>query len=94
MTGYYESKLLDHFTARLVLQHESYLFLSFPTKSRHRFKRLNPITSGFSQANSAVKNPFSGIEKLLREAEAIASEFVQSLFSLKDVSFMRLNDDA
>ena len=94
MTGYYESKLLDHFTARLVLQHESYLFLSFPTKSRHRFKRLNPITSGFSQAGSAVQNPFSGIEKLLREAEAIASEFVQGLFSLKDVSFVRLDDDA
>lgn len=32
--GYYESKLLDHFFARLVLCHESYLFLSFPSKSR------------------------------------------------------------
>jgi ABC-type taurine transport system ATPase subunit len=93
-SSYYEGKLLDHFTARLVLQHESYLFLSFPTKSRHRLKHLNPITSGFSQAGSAVKNPFSGIEKLLREAEAIAGEFVQGLFSLKDVSFVRLNDDA
>ena len=93
-SGYYESKLLDHFTARLVLQHESYLFLSFATKSRHRFKHLNPITSGFSQVDSVVKNPFNGIEKLLREAEAIASEFVQGLFSLKDVSFVRLNDDA
>ena len=92
--GYYESKLLDHFFARLVLRHESYLFLSFPTKSRHRFKRLNPITSGFSQAGSVVKNPFSGIEKLLRESEAIASEFVQGLFSLKDVSFTRLDEAA
>ena len=92
--AYYEGKLLDHFFARLVLRHESYLFLSFPTKSRHRFKRLNPITSGFSQAGSVVKNPFSGIEKLLREAEAIASEFVQGLFSLKDVSFIRLDEGA
>ena len=93
-TAYYEGKLLDHFFARLVLRHESYLFLSFPSKSRHRFKRLNPITSGFSQAGSVVKNPFSGIEKLLREAEAIASEFVQGLFSLKDVSFTRLDEGA
>ena len=97
--GYYEGKLLDHFFARLVLRHESYLFLSFPTKSRHRFKRLNPITSGFSQAGgtppgSAIKNPFSGIEKLLREAETVASEFVQGLFSLKDVSFTRLDEAA
>ncbi len=92
--GYYEGKLMDHFFARLVLRHESYLFLSFPSKSRHRFKRLNPITSGFSQANSVVKNPFSGIEKLLREAEAIASEFVQGLFSLKDVTFTRLVETA
>ena len=92
--AYYESKLLDHFFARLVLQHESYLFLSFPTKSRHRFKHVNPITSGFSQTSSVVKNPFSGIEKLLREAEAIASEFVQGLFSLKGVSFTRLDDEA
>ena len=91
---YYEGKLMDHFFARLVLRHESYLFLSFPSKSRHRFKRLNPITSGFSQAGSAVKNPFSGIEKLLREAEAIAGEFVQGLFSLKDVSFTRLDEAA
>ena len=93
-TGYYEGKLLNHFTARLVLQHESYLFLSFPSKSRHRFKHLNPITSGFSQGGSVIKNPFSGIEKLLREAEAIASEFVQGLFSLKDVSFIRLDEGA
>ena len=91
---YYESKLMDHFFARLVLRHESYLFLSFPSKSRHRFKRLNPITSGFSQAGSIVKNPFNGIEKLLREAEAVASEFVQGLFSLKDVSFARLDEAA
>ena len=93
-SAYYEGKLMDHFFARLVLRHESYLFLSFPSKSRHRFKRLNPITSGFSQAGSAVKNPFSGIEKLLREAEAIAGEFVQGLFSLKDVSFARLDEAA
>ena len=92
--AYYEGKLMDHFFARLVLRHESYLFLSFPSKSRHRFKRLNPITSGFSQAGSVVKNPFSGIEKLLREAEAIAREFVQGLFSLKDVSFTRLDEVA
>ncbi len=92
--AYYEGKLLDHFFARLVLRHESYLFLSFPSKSRHRFKRLNPITSGFSQAGSVVKNPFSGIEKLLREAEAVANEFVQGLFSLKDVSFTRLDEGA
>ena len=91
---YYEGKLMDHFFARLVLRHESYLFLSFPSKSRHRFKRLNPITSGFSQAGSVVKNPFSGIEKLLREAEAIAGEFVQGLFSFKDVSFTRLDEGA
>ena len=93
-TGYYEGKLMDHFFARLVLRHESYLFLSFPSKSRHRFKRLNPITSGFSQAGSVVKNPFSGIEKLLREAEAMANEFVQGLFSLKDVTFTRLDEAA
>ena len=91
---YYESKLLEHFFDRLVLRHESYLFLSFPTKSTHRFKRLNPITSGFSQAGSVVKNPFSGIEKLLREAEATAKEFAQGLFSLKEVSFTRLEEAA
>ena len=81
--GYYEGKLLNHFTARLVLQHESYLFLSFPSKSRHRFKRMNPITSGFAQADSAIKNPFSKIDQLLRESERLATEFVQGLFSLK-----------
>ena len=34
--AYYQSRLLEHFTARLVLQHESYLFISIPSKSRHR----------------------------------------------------------
>ncbi|WKN44258.1 VirB4 family type IV secretion system protein [Tunicatimonas pelagia] len=91
--GYYEGKLLEHFTARLVLQHESYLFLSFPTKSRHRLKRVNPITSGFAQAGSAIKNPFSKIDQTLREAERLATEFVQGLYSLKDVSVTRLDEE-
>ena len=92
--AYYEGKLLDHFTARLVLQHESYLFISFPAKSRHRLKRVNPITSGFAQGGSAIKNPFSKIEQLLREAERLTTEFVQGLYSLKEVSVIRLDEAA
>ena len=91
---YYESKLLDHFTARLVLTHESYLFLSFPSKSGHRYGKVNPITSGFAGVHTVVKNPFSGIEQLLRDAESIAREFMEGLYSLKGVSFARLEDEA
>ncbi|MEQ9442150.1 MAG: type IV secretion system DNA-binding domain-containing protein [Cyclobacteriaceae bacterium] len=96
---YYESKLLAHFTARLVLTHESYLFLSFPSKSTYRYGKVNPITSGFSQAHgmpfgSSVKNPYARIEKLLQEAETIAREFMEGFYSFRDVSFTRLDDEA
>ena len=91
---YYESKLLDHFTARLVLTHESYLFLSFPSKSGQRYGKVNPITSGFAGVHAVVKNPFRGIEQLLRDAESISQEFMEGLYSLKGVSFTRLEDEA
>ena len=93
-SAYYESKLYDHFFARLTLLHEGYLFLSFPSKSRHGFKHVNPVTSMFSQRGNLIKNPFSGIEELLLEAESLASEFVKGLFSLKEVTFTRLKEDA
>ena len=57
-------------------------------------RRVNPITSGFAQAGSAIKNPFSKIDQLLREAERLATEFVQGLYSLKDVSVTRLDEEA
>ncbi len=93
-SAYYESKLYDHFFARLTLLHEGYLFLSFPSKSKHRFKHVNPVTSMFSQRGNLIKNPFSGIEELLTEAESLAEEFVKGLFSLKEVTFTRLKEDA
>jgi len=92
-SAYYESKLYDHFFARLTLLHEGYLFLSFPSKSKHRFKQVNPVTSLFSQRGTLIKNPFRGIEELLQEAESLASEFVKGLFSLKEVSFTRMKNE-
>lgn len=91
-SAYYESKLYDHFFARLTLLHEGYLFLSFPSKSKHRFKHVNPVTSLFSQGGNLIKNPFSGIEELLLEAESLAREFVKGLYSLKEVTFTRLQE--
>ncbi len=93
-SGFYAGKLYDHFFARLVLFHEGYLFLSFPSKSKHRLKQVNPLTSLFSVASSPFENPFARIGELLEEAETIAKEFVSGLYSLKDVTFSRLNETA
>ncbi|WKN44920.1 VirB4 family type IV secretion system protein [Tunicatimonas pelagia] len=92
-SGYYEGKLYEHFFARLALLHEGYLFLSFPSKSRHRLKRTNPITSLFAQ-EAIIKNPFERVDELLQEAEATATEFVSGLYGLKHVAFQRLEEEA
>jgi conjugation system TraG family ATPase len=95
-SDYYEGKLYKHFSARLALRHEGYLFLSFPSrgiKTGQRFQRTNPITSLFSQPGGLLKNPFAQLDQLLAEAESIASEFVSGLYSLKHVTFHRLDEE-
>jgi ABC-type multidrug transport system ATPase subunit len=97
-SAYYESKLHEHFFARLTLLHESYLFLSFPSRAKGRMDntsihRINPVSSMFAYGGSILKNPFDGIEDLLKEAENLASSFIKGLYSLKDVSFSRLKEE-
>ncbi|WPP51840.1 VirB4 family type IV secretion system protein [Catalinimonas niigatensis] len=97
-SAYYEAKLHEHFFARLTLLHESYLFLSFPSRAKGKWNntsshRINPVSSMFAYGGSILKNPFDGIEGLLKEAENLAAFFVKGLYSLKDVSFSRLKEE-
>ncbi|MEK6482440.1 type IV secretion system protein VirB4 [Catalinimonas sp. 4WD22] len=97
-SAYYEAKLHEHFFARLTLLHESYLFLSFPSRAKGKLNttsshRINPVSSMFAYGGSILKNPFSSIEDLLKEAESLAASFIKGLYSLKDVSFSRLKEE-
>ena len=94
-SAYYAQKLQGHFLDRLALRQESYLFLSFPPVKQDPFSRVvlqrpNPITTAFAYGKALLKNPFSGVDALLSQAEALASEFAQGLYALPGVSLTRL----
>ena len=97
-SGYYAQKLQAHFLDRLALRQESYLFLSFPPSKKDPFSRTvlqrpNPITSAFAYGKALLKNPFSAVESLLSEAEALASEFAEGLYALPGVRLTRLKEE-
>ena len=91
--SYYEKKMHEHFQDRLVLQHESYFFVSIPRQLKKKFGKLNPITSGFSSSTTYLDNPLENIGNALREAESQARLFVK-LFENFDIQLHRLSDDA
>ena len=85
---YFEARLNRHFMYRLVLDHSSFLFLSFPGVGQKAQKR-NPLNT---LLNYSYENPFEHIEESLELAEAKAEEFINSLQGSGGLSFIRLRE--
>ena len=75
--AYFQSKTDGHFMDRLMLFHNSYLFVSFPPEKP---VKSSPVNNLFAQLGKRVlENPFAGIEKRLEAAEGQGTELAASL---------------
>ena len=85
---YFETKLNRHFMYRLMLDHSSFLFLSFPDR-KQKAQKKNPLNT---LLNYSYENPFEHIEENLEVAETKSEEFIGSLQGSGGVSFQRLRE--
>lgn len=90
---YFEMKVNRHFMHRLVLYHESYLFLTFHPLNRQKDYGITPLTTLLLATKDMLSNVFDRIENNLFLAEQKASEFVNRLQGFKHVSFTRLKQE-
>lgn len=96
--AYFQGKADAHFMDRLMLQQQSYLFVSFPLRSEEAGSgglRSSPIRNLFAQLSRRVlANPLEGIDKRLEEAESLALELAASLETAGGLRLKRLQDEA
>lgn len=86
---FFQRKIIDHFSERSILVHDSYLFISFgPPIDRER----NAANTLYALGRHVTKNPLQNIDKRQRYIERIADDIVSS-FSALDVTFTRLDDE-
>jgi type IV secretory pathway VirB4 component len=91
--AYYEGKLNDHFSERLVLFQKSYLFISFAPVGV-KTTRTNAITALISRAGeSFIKNPFAELIGTLELAEGAAMEFAQTISGHNGVHIERMESE-
>lgn len=86
---YFETKTINHFWERPILQHKSYLYI---TITDINILKTNAFNSLYAYGKAMVKNPFQGIDKRLLQVERCASEFINILL-MGGIHANRLMDD-
>ncbi len=88
--AYFERSFINHFYNRLVLQHQSYLFLSL---GDGRQPDPNPINTLFAWSRPFLGgNPFAGIEERMERLPRLASEFT-GMLAASGVGVQLLNEE-
>ena len=92
-TEFFEMKLKKHFSDNLVLNHRSYLFITFPTQASNSHKEIHPLNTLMMATKSMLgSNIFRDIERSLARTEALGIEFMRGLEGKHGISLNRLKE--